>query len=189
MQVVDLALGGLDDDLGVDQAGGADDLLDHLGATPRARRAPGVADRNTHLADPLDELLEAQRPVVGRRRQAEAVLDERLLAAAVALVLAVELRAPLTWLSSSTTRKSSGKKSSRVFGRLARAPAVDRRRVVLDAVAEADLLHHLEVVLGAHAEALGLEQLALAPRTSASRSCSSASMRAMASRMRSSPVT
>ena len=46
-------------------------------------------------------------------------------------------------------------------GRLARAAAVDGRRVVLDAVAEADLLHHLEVVLGAHAEALGLEQLAL----------------------------
>ena len=45
--------------------------------------------------------------------------------------------------------------------RLARAPAVDRRRVVLDAVAEPDLLHHLEVVLGAHAEPLRLEQLAL----------------------------
>ena len=45
--------------------------------------------------------------------------------------------------------------------RLARRPAVDRARVVLDARAEADLLHHLEVVLGAHPQALGLEQLAL----------------------------
>ena len=60
-----------------------------------------------------------------------------------------------------TTRKSSGKKSSSVFGGHARAPAVDRRRVVLDAVAVADLLHHLEVVLRAHAQPLRLEQLAL----------------------------
>ena len=29
-EIVDLALGGLDDDLGVDQAGGTDDLLDDL---------------------------------------------------------------------------------------------------------------------------------------------------------------
>ena len=49
MQVVDLALGGLHDHLGVDQAGRADDLLDDLGRTlelVRARRgreedAPG----------------------------------------------------------------------------------------------------------------------------------------------------
>ena len=67
----------------------------------------------------------------------------------------------VTWLSSMTTRKSSGKKSSSVFGASPRATAVDRGRVVLDPVAVADLLHHLEVVLGAHAEALGLEQLAL----------------------------
>ena len=45
--------------------------------------------------------------------------------------------------------------------RLAGAAAVDVHRVVLDAVAVADLLHHLEVVLRAHAQALRLEQLAL----------------------------
>ena len=66
-----------------------------------------------------------------------------------------------TWDSSMTTRKSSGKKSMQRVGRLARAAAVDGRRVVLDAVAVPDLLHHLEVVLGAHPQALGLEQLAL----------------------------
>ena len=46
--------------------------------------------------------------------------------------------------------------------RLARRPAVDVPRVVLDAGAEADLLHHLEVERGAHAQPLRLEQLALA---------------------------
>ena len=46
-------------------------------------------------------------------------------------------------------------------GRLPRTPAVDGRRVVLDAVAVAELGHHLQVVAGAHLQALGLEQLAL----------------------------
>ena len=36
---------------------------------------------------------------------------------------------------------------------------VEVPRVVLDVRADADLAHHLEVVGGAHAEALGLEQL------------------------------
>ena len=43
----------------------------------------------------------------------------------------------------------------------ARRAAVDVPRVVLDAGAEADLAHHLDVVGGAHAQPLGLQQLAL----------------------------
>ena len=42
------------------------------------------------------------------------------------------------------------------------AAAVDVARVVLDARAEPDLADHLHVVLGAHPQPLGLEQLALA---------------------------
>ena len=45
--------------------------------------------------------------------------------------------------------------------RLAVGAAVDVHRVVLDAVAVPDLLDHLQVVLGAHAQALRLEQLAV----------------------------
>ena len=88
------------------------------------------------------------------------MLDQLLLAGAVALVLAVQLRHGLVALVDDDEEVLGEVVEQRV-GRLARAPAVDRRRVVLDAVAEADLLHHLEVVLGAHAQALGLEQLAL----------------------------
>ena len=43
----------------------------------------------------------------------------------------------------------------------ARRTALEDPRVVLDPVAEAELLHHLEVVLGALPEPVGLEQLAL----------------------------
>ena len=46
-------------------------------------------------------------------------------------------------------------------GRLAVAAAVDVHRVVLDAVAVADLADHLEVVLRPHAQPLGFEELAL----------------------------
>ena len=46
-------------------------------------------------------------------------------------------------------------------GRGACAAAVDVPRVVLDARAEPDLPHHLDVVVGAHPQALGLQQLAL----------------------------
>nr|BFE89063.1 hypothetical protein GCM10020093_116640 [Planobispora longispora] len=44
-QVVDLGRGRLDDDLGVDQAGRADDLLDHLALDPAQLVGAGVADR------------------------------------------------------------------------------------------------------------------------------------------------
>ena len=159
-EVVDLALGGLHDHLGVDQAGGAHDLLDDLGRHLQLEGAGGGRQEH-HLVDPLEDLLELQRPVVGRAREPEAVLDELLLAGAVALRTGRGAAGTAWWLSSMTSRKSSGKKSSSVLGASPGAAAVERRRVVLDAVAVADLLHHLEVVLRAHPEALGLEELAL----------------------------
>ncbi len=67
----------------------------------------------------------------------------------------------VAWLSSTMSRKSSGKKSSSVHGVLPGGAAAEMAGVVLDALAEAHLLHHLEVILRAHLDALGLEQLAL----------------------------
>ncbi len=78
-------------DLGVDQAGGPDDLLDHLARVLELERARAWPTRRRTWPHPLDELLEAQRPVVHGRGQAEAVLDQRLLAGAVPGVLAVQL--------------------------------------------------------------------------------------------------
>ena len=90
-QVVDLALERPDLDLRVEEARRADDLLrDLLGLLELvlARRRRDVDD----LVDARGELLEGQRAVVEGRRQPEAVLDERDLAAAVAGVHRVELR-------------------------------------------------------------------------------------------------
>ena len=97
-QVVHLALHRPDLEPRVHEAGGADHLLDH--DAPRllqlvgARRGGDVE----RLADPLLELLEAERAVVEGRGQAEAVLDERRLALAVAVVHPAHLRDRLVGL-------------------------------------------------------------------------------------------
>ena len=84
-QVVDLVLGRADLDRRVDDARRADDLLDD----PRRVVALEVARRGRdehHLRHLGEELVERLRPVVQRARQAEAVVDQRGLARAVALV-------------------------------------------------------------------------------------------------------
>ena len=144
---------------GSTRPGGPHDLLDDLARDLQLVGA-GRGRQEHDLADLLGELLEAQRPVVGRRRQPEPVLDELLLAAAVALVLAVELGHGLVALVEDDEEVLRGRSRAACWAS-PRAPAVEGGRVVLDAAAVADLLHHLEVVLGAHPEALGLEQLAL----------------------------
>src|SRR5438477_237126 len=71
-------------DLRIDQAGRPDELLDDDPAAPFelvGTRRGGDVHR---LADRCLELGEVERPVVERRGQAEAELDERLLTRAVA---------------------------------------------------------------------------------------------------------
>ena len=95
-----------------------------------------------------------------RARQPEAVVDERVLAAAIAFVLRVQLGHRDVALVDDEKEVLREVVDQGVRG-LAVVPAVDVHRVVLDAVAVTDLLDHLEVVLRAHAQALGLEELAV----------------------------
>ena len=108
----------------------------------------------------VQELVEAQRPVVERRRQPEAEVDERLLARAVALVHAADLRHGLVRLVDEDDEVLGEVVEQRERVR-SRRPALEDPRVVLDPVAEAELLHHLEVVLGALPQPVRLEHLAL----------------------------
>ncbi len=158
-EIIDLALGGLDDHLRVNQAGGAHHLLDDLVGLGQLE-GPGRGRQEQHLAHPFHELLETQRTVVGRRRQAEAELDQVLLAAVVAFILAVELGHRLMRFVEHH-QKIVGEEVDQRAGWLAGRSTLDRRAVVLDAVAIANFLHHLEVVLRAHSQSLRLEQLAL----------------------------
>ncbi len=79
-EVVDLPLGRLDDHLGVDQAGGPDDLFDELPACLPHLVGAGSRGEVHGLPDPVGELLPRQRPVVQGTGQTEPVLDERPLA-------------------------------------------------------------------------------------------------------------
>jgi hypothetical protein len=64
----------------------------------------------------------------------------------------------VTWLSSAKTMALSGMYSKRVGGGSPGGAAGEVARVVLDAVADAGRLEHLEVEVRALLEALGLEE-------------------------------
>ncbi len=89
-QVVDLMLGGPDLDRGIDQAGGTDHLLDHPVAVTQLPLPRRGADAD-QLRHPPQEFLELQRPVVQRRWQPEAIVHQRLLAGAVAVIHSIYL--------------------------------------------------------------------------------------------------
>ena len=88
------------------------------------------------------------------------MVDEGVFAASIAFVLGVQLRHRDVALVDHEEEVVREVVEQRVR-RLAVVPAVDVHRVVLDAVAVPHLLDHLEVVLGAHPEALRFEELAV----------------------------
>ena len=144
----------------IQQARRPDDLLHHharrLGQLVRTRRRRDV----DHLVHAVLEFLERQRPVIERAGQTETVRHQHLLARAVAVIHAVQLRDGLVAL----VEKHDGivrqiiEQGGRRFARQA---AREMARVVLDAVAVADLLHHFEIEHGALLQALRLDELAL----------------------------
>ena len=109
------------------------------------------------LRDETGELREGERPVVEGRGQAEAVLDERLLARAVARVHAADLRRGHVRLVEDDQRvlREVVHQGRRVLSRLAPGEVP---RVVLDPVAVAELAQHLHVEERALLEALRLQQ-------------------------------
>ena len=112
------------------------------------------------LADPVEELLPAQRPVVHRARQPEAVVDQVALAGHVAFVHPADLGHGHVGLVDDE-QEVLGEVVEQAVGGAAAGAAVDVHRVVLDARAGADLAHHLDVVGRAHPQPLRLQQLAL----------------------------
>ena len=108
----------------------------------------------------LDELVEPQGPVVERGREPEAVLDERLLAGPVTLVLSVQLRDGHVRLVEHA-EEVVGEVVEQGVRHLAGFPTVEEPRVVLDPGAGADLAEHLEVVGRPHPQPLRFQQFAL----------------------------
>ena len=158
-EVVDLALGGSDFDVRVDDAGGPDELLhDPLAPLELVR-----ARRRAHVDRPVNgrlELLEGERPVVQRGREAEPEVDEDLLPRPVVLVHPDDLRDGHVALVDDEEPVRWEVVEERPRPRAGVAPG-EMARVVLDAGAEAELAHHLEVERGPLAEPCCLEHAAL----------------------------
>ncbi len=155
--VVDLRAGRPYLDVGIDETRRPHDLLYRLirmRVLVRARRRR----HEDRLRRDLLVLLERQRPVVERRRQAETVLDERFLARAVAFVHAADLRNRRVALVDEQQRVV-GQVVEQARRRLAGAAPREIARVVLDPVAVADLEDHLQVEARALLEPLRLDEL------------------------------
>ena len=156
-QVVHLAAGGAHDDLRVDQAGRAHDLLDHLVGMRFfvVGRGGRDEDRLTHL---LFELLEFQGPVVERRRQAEAIVDQVGLARTVAVVHGAQLARQHVRLVEEHQRVG-GQIVDQGGRRFARQRAGQVARIVFDALGETDFGHHFQVKARALFQPLFFDQL------------------------------
>ncbi len=143
-QVVDLPGDRPHVDDRIDQSGRPDDLLDDDAAGLPQLVGTGRGAHEDDLPDACLPLLEVQRPVVERRRQPESVFDEHFLARPIAVVHPAHLRHGLMALVDDDHRVGRQVVEQR-RRRLAGDAAGQVPRVVLDAVAVADLLDHLEI--------------------------------------------
>ena len=152
-QVVNLTFHRTHLDLRINQPRRPDDLLYHhtrrLGELIRAWSC-----RHIHqLIRAVLPLLKGQRTVIQSRGHAEAVLDQRLLARAVAGVHAAQLRHRLVRLvdeHQEVARKIIQQRGRRLTGEPTRKVA----RVILDAMAVAHGLDHLQIKHSALVNAL-----------------------------------
>ncbi len=152
-------LGGPDLDQGIEEAGRSDDLIGDLVGHLELEGARCRRDED-RLGHDLQELLDGERPVVLGGGQAEAVLDQDVLSRAVTRELPSDLGHGHVALVDDHQEVPREEVEQRV-GPLPWRTTVEVSAVVLDACADAGLRQHLEVVLGAGPEPLGLEQLAL----------------------------
>ena len=159
-QVIHLAVCGSHLNDGIQHTGGADHLLDHLvlalGQLPGAR---GRADEDG-LGGLLPEFLGLEGPVVGGTGETEAVLNQHLLAALVAVVHGLQLGAgDMAFIHHQ--QPVLGEVINQTFRRRSSRAAGQMAGIIFDTVAIAHLFQHLQVIGGALFEALGLQQTAL----------------------------
>ena len=140
-QVVDLSFGGTHLHRRIDQPGRPHEHLRRALRAPHLIRPGGGGDID-HVARALLPLLKAQRPVVERAGQAEAVLDQGGLARAVAAEHAADLRHGDVGLVDEDDRVVGQEIHQRVR-RLAGLAPGQVQRIVLDPGARTGLAQHL----------------------------------------------
>ena len=147
---------GADDDLGIDQPCGADDLFDHLSGVFFFVFGGGGGNEDG-LRHDFFKFVEFERAVVAGGRQAEAVVDEVLLARCVAFVHAADLGDG----NVAFVNEHDGVVGQVVHQRGRRFAFFFAREVagvVFDAFAEAHFVEHFEVEAGALFDALLLDR-------------------------------
>ena len=162
-QIVDLSFRRPYLDFRIEQSSRPDQLLgcDSAGSFKLVLRR---SSRDIHrLSCQLRELLESERSVIERRWQSESVFDQRFLACAVAVIHGAKLREHRMRLIYDSQEIPVREVIEQRVRPLARLEEVDVAGVVLDALAGADLHHHLYVVVGALLEPLGLKQFTVRP--------------------------
>ena len=155
-QIVDLALYRAHLHPGVQQSGGADDLL-HDVVRPLPLVGPRRGGDEHRLTDAALKFLEFQRPVVEGAGQAEAIPHQRFLSGPVAVVHGPDLRQRHMALVHKQ-QEIIGKEVQQGHRCAACRTVGNDAGIVLDAGAVAQLPHHLYVILRPLADALSLYQ-------------------------------
>ena len=161
-QIVNLAVNGANLHHGIQQAGRANHLLHNLAgaaALVLSRRCRNI----DNLIDFLVKLPEIQRPVVISRGQAEAVVHQRILPAAVTGIHGATLRQGHMALIDEH-QEILWEIIQQCGGRCARFPPLNHPRIIFDACAEADFCQHLQVIGRALGNALGFNQFIVVPK-------------------------
>ena len=160
-EIVDLAVNGPHFHNGIQQSRGADHLLHDL-TGPGPLILGGGGRHIDHLIDLAVELRKVQGTVVVGRRQAEAVVHQSILAAPVTGVHSAGLGQCHMALVNEHD-KIFREVVQQCGGGRTRRTALDHPGIVLDAVAEADLRQHLQVIGSPLGNALGFDQLVILP--------------------------
>ena len=160
-EVIHLSFDGTHFDGRIQEPRRADDLLGQICLDAhfiRPRRRRDVDD----LIDALGEFVKRQRAVIQRRRQTEAIVDERTLSRLVAIVHRAQLRHRHVRLIDHE-EEILGKIVQKGEWRLTRLPVRHVAGIILDARAVSDLLHHFQIIIRPLLETLRLQELILIP--------------------------
>jgi len=158
-EVLHLPFRRTDDDLRVEQSGRADELLGHHGGDAQFVRGRRGGNEQ-RLPGDLAKLVEGLRSVIERGGQPESEIHQHLFAGPVAVGHSANLRDSHMALVDEQ-KKILREEIDQAERTVAALAAGEVQRVVFDAVAETHLLKHLQVVVRAHADALGFKELPL----------------------------
>src|SRR5262249_53059502 len=163
-QIIDLPLDWADLNLGIDETGRADDLLNHLRANAQLPFGGGGRDED-RVADFRPELFGRQRPIVPRARQAKTIINEGVLARSIAEIHALQLwQRHVRFIDEgheTVLPEPPYKVVDQCLWCLPGQPPVQNSRIVLNAVAVAHFLEHFDIETGALVKTLSFKQFAL----------------------------